>query len=323
MNESKYTFNLVFVITRVLFRRIFNIKKYPNWSLKTEIIWATSRLTLLSSNEYGLPWLKSLSKKFTPKPKMGKKVNIEHATLNGTVFLKITPLKPYKSDSAIIYFHGGGYVLGSPEATLEFSVKLSSCSNLAIYVPDYPKAPEMLYPKAHTSSIDFVRDISGNYDDLLLMGDSAGAALVLSTFKNLKAVEKDKISGTVLISPWIDPLASAGSINYNADNDVGNRTFVTNCYRLYLGQKTENPEHPMTFDKSNIISMPRTFVSVGSAEILFSQVSEFQNNLLKMDTKVHFRTYKNMFHTFWNHPKNIGEAMQLIHDISNWIFKWE
>ena len=319
MHDLKYFLNLTSISLKVIFRRFRKLKKYPNWSLKTEIIWATSRYTLLSSNEHGLPWLKKLSQKLTPKLKGGKKSTIESTNINGVHCLKISPKENKNLDTAIVYFHGGGYVLGSPEATLEFTSTLSLTANTTIFIPDYPKAPEQTYPEAHISAEQITNHLVNTYKNLVLMGDSAGAALVLSTYGNLGPSAKGRIKAIVLVSPWIEPLATSGSINYNAGNDIGDRTFVTNCYRLYLGGKIENPRYPMTIEHSTLSDLPPTFISIGSAEILFSQTEELKRRLLNISTKMEFKLYQNMFHTFWNHPKSIPEASTLIADISCWL----
>ena len=304
---------------QVLFKRMLGNKKYPNWSVKTEIIWATSRMTLLASNKYGLLWLKRISQKFMPKPTLKKQINIDYNSIKGINYIKVTPRTIAGSNKTVVYFHGGGYTLGSPEASLEFTTKLSEALKTVIVIPKYPTAPEAEYPKAQIACLDFVKEIMKDHDNLILAGDSAGAALVLSTFENLDTTERKNIHGTVLISPWVDPVSEIGSINYNNDNDIGDRTFVTNCYKLYLGNKMESPNYPMSFHVDNIPRLPKTFIGVGTSEILLDQTEALKTELTKNDTPTHYKLYPNMFHTFWNFSPTIPEASQLIDDISSWM----
>jgi len=319
MTSAVFSFSLMVKVLQTLVKRSVGLKKYPNWSIKTEIIWATSRMTLLASTKYGLGWLKEFSKRMAPAPASYKQVKISEQTCEDTRYLKIFPNDVGSQRKTIIYFHGGGYVLGSPEASLGFLTQLSKASKNVIFVPDYPKSPEQRYPKAQIESLSFVKEMIKVHGYLILMGDSAGAALVLSVYHGLAIDERKRVFGAVLISPWIEPLAISGSMNYNSDNDVGDRTFVTNCYQLYLGNRSERAEYPMTFDATNIPVLPKTFISVGTAEILLDQSRELKDSLTNIGSEVSLKLYKNMFHTFWNHPSSIPEAYQLIEDISVWL----
>lgn len=319
MTSAVFSFSLMVKVLQTLVKRSVGLKKYPNWSIKTEIIWATSRMTLLASTRYGLGWLKEFSKRMAPELVSYKEVKISEQICEDTRYLKISPNDIRSQRKTIIYFHGGGYVLGSPEASLGFLTQLSRASKNVICVPDYPKSPEEKYPKAQIESLSFVKEMIQTHDGLILMGDSAGAALAMSAYHGLTIDERKSVIGTILISPWIEPLATSGSINYNSDNDIGDRTFVTNCYHLYLGDMSERAEYPMTFDATNIPMLPKTFIGVGTAEILLEQSSNLKDNLTNIGSEVSLKLYQNMFHTFWNHPSSIPEASQLIEDITDWL----
>lgn len=306
----------------VLIKRLFGFKKLPGWNLSTEIIWATTRLTLLSSNEFGLSWLKTLSTKFSPKPKLAKSVIIEKLNSDNSYYLKICPkYSKAINNKLIIYFHGGGYVIGSPETSLEFTTRLSLESNAVIIAPSYPLAPESTYPMAHNSAYNFVQIMVETYPnyEIFLAGDSAGGALALSSFQNLSKEQKEKISGCILISPWIDPLDIGGSIESNSLNDVGDRNFTFSCYELYVKDKNILDRFPLNFVDRNLSDMPSTFVSIGDAEILLDQVLKLSENMKNQDIEITLKVYKGMFHTFWNEAPTIKEAEVLISDIGKWI----
>lgn len=319
MTSVIFSFSLMVKVLQTLLKRSVGLKKYPNWSIKTEIIWATSRMTLLASNKYGLGWLKELSKRMAPVIASYKQVKIIEQTYENTRYLKIFPNDVGSQGKTVIYFHGGGYVLGSPEVSSEFLTQLCNTSKTVICVPDYPKSPEERYPKAQIESLNFVKEMIKTHGNLILMGDSAGAALILSAYQGLTINERKNILRVILISPWIEPLATSGSMNYNSDNDIGDRTFVTNCYQLYLGDRSERAEYPMSFNPTNLPTLPKTFIGVGTAEILLDQSRELKDSLTNTGSEVSFKLYKNMFHTFWNHPSSIPEAYQLIEDVSVWL----
>ncbi|TPN85977.1 alpha/beta hydrolase fold domain-containing protein [Aquimarina algicola] len=278
MNNLKYAFGLLLKIIGVLLKRVFGKKQNPKWNLKTELIWATTRYTLLSSNIYGLKWLKELSNQFSPKPKLKNQIKIEELETEVGNYLKIMPKTNDKiyNDRIIIYFHGGGYVLGSPRANIEFTSRVAITSHSTILVPFYPTAPEAQYPAAQEFAVEivetFIKEYSGH--KLYLAGDSAGAALVLSTYMNLSEEDALKIEGCILISPWAEPTSQSGTIKTNSKNDVGDSKYLLNCYNAYLNEQKIQLKYPLSFDKSNLIRLPKTFISIGTAEMLLDQTKE-------------------------------------------------
>jgi acetyl esterase/lipase len=322
MKNISYTFRIIGTVLGVILKRIAGHKKQPDWSFQTEMMWATTRLTLLSSQRYGLPWLKKLSNSFKPKPQLKDSVSTTQKDNQAGSYLELKPLtKDNSQQRIIIYFHGGGYVTGNPFATSAFTTRIADRTPSTVLVPFYPTAPEHTYPTAHRFAVTFTASvISENQDaEIILAGDSAGGALVISSFMSLKGSSREKIKACILISPWVDPLAAGGSIKANADNDVGDRDFVVACHDLYLqGQKLQDA-FPLTFTEQNLPQLPPTFLSVGSVEILLDQTQTLAKDLQQKGTHTSLKVYKGMFHTFWNMVPGMKAGEQLIEDIAEWM----
>ena len=320
MNTLKYALRIIVAIFALLFRRLIGKKKNPNWDLKTELIWKTTRLTILSSNRYGLVWFKGLSRNYKPKPQLKDQVEIKENETETGSYLHIKP-KEIDNNKIIIYFHGGGYVTGSPNANIEFTTKLASQSESELIVPFYPTAPEQTYPAAHQFSLSFIQNILNDFGnkEIYIAGDSAGAGLVLSSIINLNNSDFDKIKGCILISPWVEPLSTVGTIQTNVMNDVGDKDFLFACYHAYMNNKKVIEQYPLTFDQTNLKKLPKTLLTVGSGEMLVDQTNRLNENLQYLRTKTELLTYDTMFHTFWNLTPQLKEADKLIEDIGNWI----
>lgn len=316
MKTLFYIVSILIEILKVCLRRIVGIKKEPNWNLKTELIWASTRTALLSSNKFGLIWLKELSSKYRPKPKMGDQIHITTISSSSGNYKNVLPDKI--SNKIIVYFHGGGYVAGSPDTCIEFISRLAITARAQVLVPYYPTAPENTYPLTNEFAQNIIQHILKKHpnNDIYLAGDSAGAALVLSAAKN---IDITSVKGFVLISPWIEPKSANGSVHINAELDVGDQEFLKNCYDAYVNGAELLEEHPLTFNKTNLKKLPPTLTTVGTNEMLLDQVFRLSENLKGLKTETSLLYYKSMFHTFWNMAPNIKEANKLIDDVSNWI----
>ena len=321
MKTLRYTIGILSKVFGVLFKRLVGKKQVSNWNLQTELIWATTRYTLLSSNKFGLPWLKSLSRNYKPKAKFRNQFVAENLESEGRSYLKITPKTDDPIKNTIIYFHGGGYITGSPNVIIEFISRLAINTNSVVLAPFYPTAPEEPYPNAHEFSSKIVASLLKEKIDhqIYLSGDSAGGALVLSVYRNLTAADQSRINGCILISPWVKPTSTTGTIETNSKNDIGDGEYLLECYNTYVNQTAIQDEYPVEFNSANLVKLPKTIITIGTHEMLLDQVMRLNENLKAIHTETTLIQYDEMFHTFWNHFSKIKEADQLMEDIVYWI----
>lgn len=307
----------------VLFRRVLRgQKQHPDWNTATEFIWASTRCTLLSSSDLGFDWLKNLSDGFKPKARQAKEVHTKmHQDKRGR-HMEIRPKSLGKNPHrTLIYFHGGGYVTGTPEASVEFSTRLALQAEARVIVPDYPTAPESRYPAAHRFADEFLADCIDAYPggELFLAGDSAGAALVLSAMLNLPAADQQLIKGLILISPWTDPLSEAGSVIRHAHTDIGDPEYLFSCYDLYMDGASPDPRYPLSFTSANLKQLPPTLLTVGTAEMLYDQTHDLARALQQHGTQTDLIEYPAMFHTFWNLAPTVPAALEMIAELGEWL----
>jgi acetyl esterase len=97
---------------------------------------------------------------------------IENPGLSGLVF---TPPQ-IRSDVTILYFHGGGWIVGSPETHQTLCGYLSKLSGLKLISARYRLAPEHPFPAQAEDAVAALHAVEG---PVILAGDSAGAAVAL------------------------------------------------------------------------------------------------------------------------------------------------
>lgn len=120
----------------------------------------------------------------------------------------------------IIYFHGGGRVIGGLETHHPFCQALSAASGCTVIAVGYRLAPEHSFPTAHDDCLaatrwiaDHVADLGSTNNRLVIAGDSAGVNLATCTCLEIDSRIRGKIVGEVLIYPVTDH-DSAGFASY-------------------------------------------------------------------------------------------------------------
>jgi acetyl esterase len=92
----------------------------------------------------------------------------------------------------IVYFHGGGWVIGNLDTHDPFCRSLADASKSTIMSIDYRLAPEHVFPAAHDdclSATDWIlanlNTLAPNNGKVVLAGDSAGGNLTACTAATL------------------------------------------------------------------------------------------------------------------------------------------
>ena len=113
--------------------------------------------------------------------------------------------------AVIVYYHGGGWVMGSLDEFDTLARKLVNATDAAVVLVDYRLAPEHPYPAAVEDAwaalkwVDrHVERIAGTAVPLIVAGDSAGGNLAAVVSQRAKREGGPAISQQVLIYPVTD-----------------------------------------------------------------------------------------------------------------------
>ena len=106
----------------------------------------------------------------------------------------------------LLYAHGGGFVLGGLESHDDVCAELALRTGARVISIDYRLAPEHPHPAAYQDVLAVAQALPG---PLLLMGDSAGGALMASVAHGVRG--KADLRGLVLIYPALGGDRSRGS----------------------------------------------------------------------------------------------------------------
>src|ERR1700733_1717069 len=102
---------------------------------------------------------------------------VDDIELNGVKTLRVTAATRV-AGTAILHFHGGGYMIGSARGSAEYASRLASSLRGQCYSFDYRLAPEHPYPAAIDDAVDAYRGLLGlgvPASSIILSGESSGA----------------------------------------------------------------------------------------------------------------------------------------------------
>ena len=116
---------------------------------------------------------------------------------------------------AVLYLHGGGFVVGGLDSHDDICAEISARTGLAVICADYRLVPEHPHPAAYDDALAVARALLAD-GPLLLAGDSAGGNLAAAVSRGLRGASG--LRGQVLIYPGLggDPDSGSGLTHAHA-----------------------------------------------------------------------------------------------------------
>jgi monoterpene epsilon-lactone hydrolase len=190
--------------------------------------------------------------------------------LGGTPAIGISVGDPRADQPAVLYFHGGGYAVGTAAQTIGLPAEIARRGNCMVLSVDYRLAPEDPFPAAVDDGLDAYEGALGSYSvaRLAVAGESAGGGLALATLLAARQRGLPMPAAVLVMSPWVDLTLSGPSLTTKASVDpVMTLQALERRAEEYAGNEPRtNPlVSPLLGDFGGF---PPLLIQVGSHEIL-------------------------------------------------------
>ena len=213
-----------------------------------------------------------------------------------------------QTNKIMLYFHGGGYVIGSIDSHHGWVKYLSSALSMRIISLNYRLAPENPFPSALEDANDTFEWIKSELNvsdsDIIVCGDSAGGHLAasLSTYRMINSLPMPEIQ--FLIYPMIDPECNSDSQKAFSDGLLLNSLDVSKFWALFqnLSEDNQNPCFNLTLH-TNKSPHPKTLLITAGFDPLTDEGEVYAKRLNEEGTKITQLHYPNLFHAFVNFTK--------------------
>jgi acetyl esterase/lipase len=238
-----------------------------------------------------------LSDRFGAPPRDAKFEPAQIGPLKGE-WVRVAKSSPAR---LILYFHGGGYIAGSPETHRALVARLVQASEATAFTLDYRLAPEFAFPAAVRDGIDAYRQLIArgtSPQSIVLAGDGSGGGLAFAVLHAARNANLPMPAACAVMSPWADLSLSGWSILQNARNDNAlNWELLFVSARHYL--KKTNPSDPYASPVfASFKDFPPLMVHAGSQEMLRDDASRIGDRAADANVPVSVEIYDGMQHLF-------------------------
>ncbi|MER7669961.1 alpha/beta hydrolase [Kitasatospora sp. NPDC096128] len=179
---------------------------------------------------------------------------------------------PGSGAGTILYFHGGGWVFGSPETALSLTGNLVARTGLGAYSLDYRLAPEHPFPAAIEDCLSAYRDLLDRGEDpsaIAFAGDSAGGGLAVTTCLAARDAGLPQPAALLALSPGLDATRSGASMRTKEGIDpIFTGAALDRTGAMYLGGA--DPRQPLLSPAvlADLTGLPPMLIQVGANELL-------------------------------------------------------
>ena len=229
------------------------------------------------------------------------------------------------SDSRVVlYFHGGGYIIGSPRTHRAMLAHLSRDAEARVLSLDYRLAPEFPFPAPVEDSVAAYRWLLDEGFDparIALGGDSAGGGLTVAALVQIRYLGLPTPGAGVCISPWVDMEGLGESMDTRAKADpmVGKENLMISA-KTYLGGA--DPRAPLAAPLyADLRELPPILIQVGDAEVLLDDSTRLAGVAREAGVKVQMDVWDDMIHVWHLFAPILPEGKQAIKQAGNFIKK--
>ncbi|MGC9106808.1 MAG: alpha/beta hydrolase [Infirmifilum sp.] len=227
---------------------------------------------------------------------------------------------------AVVYYHGGGFVLGSIETHDHVCRRIARLSGAVVVSVDYRLAPEYKFPTAVYDAFDAAKWVADNYDRLgidngkiAVAGDSAGGNLAAVTSLISRDSGEKFVKYQVLIYPVVNltQAPTVSKVEYSGEEYVILTTELMTWFgRQYLSKPEEavNPYASPIFAK--LSDLPPALVITAEYDPLRDEGELYAHMLKTYGVKSVAVRYNGVIHGFINFYPMLEEGREAISQIA-------
>ncbi|HXN86854.1 MAG TPA: alpha/beta hydrolase [Candidatus Binataceae bacterium] len=229
-----------------------------------------------------------------------------------------------ESTRAILYLHGGGYVIGSINTHRALAGRLSRAAKARVLLIDYRLAPEHPFPAAVDDSVAAYRWMLAQglkATRIAVAGDSAGGGLTAATLVAIRDAKLPVPAAGALLSPWVDLEGIGESMTTkDAADPMVHKDGLVGMAKAYLAGK--NPRTPLAAPLyAELAGLPPLLIQVGTSETLLDDASRFSERAKKAGVNVTYEPWDKMIHVWQLFAPMLDEGQQAIEKIGAFISK--
>jgi len=232
---------------------------------------------------------------------------------------------------ALLWIHGGGYVLGGVDGDDAYTRNLAKTLNCVVVSVEYRLAPEHPYPAPLEDCYTALEWISDNAvqlgiirDRIAIGGASAGGGLAAGLGLLARDRRKIKICYQFLVYPMLDDRNVLPVSETEHDTPLWTRANNLIGWSSYLGHEPGDDRtsiYAAPARAENLEGLPPTFIGVGTPDLFRDEDVSFAHRLMQAEVPTELHVYVDGFHGFDQFAPTAATSKRFVDDQVNALVK--
>jgi acetyl esterase len=241
------------------------------------------------------------------------------------------PVGPRGTLPVVMYFHGGGFVMGTLETHDPYCRALTTEAGVTVVSVDYRLAPEHKFPAGVEDSfaatdwvLEHVEELGGDGRRVFVAGDSAGATMATVVALLLRDKGVKTLAGQILLYPvtrYCDP-PTASYVEMATGYGL-TRKGMEWLWGQYLNDASEAKDfRAAPLMAASLAGLPRAFVVTAEYDVLRDEGQAYARRMEAEGVRVTHVFAEGMNHSFAASADEfpfLPQAKELLRRVAGWI----
>lgn len=229
-------------------------------------------------------------------------MDIEDRTVPSDPDVPVRIYRPQRTQGAIVWLHGGGFVMGDLETEQPWAVRVAESAGAVVISVGYRRAPEHRFPAALDDSYavlawaaEHAAELNIDPERIAIGGHAAGAGLAAAVALRARDEQGPAICLQLLNQPEIDDRQETWSARHFADTPFMTREKVAASWRHYLGPASASP-YAAPARATDLSGLPPAYITSAEFDPNRDEAITYALRLLQAGVTVDLHQWAGTFH---------------------------
>jgi acetyl esterase/lipase len=229
-------------------------------------------------------------------------LEIQDRTIPGDPEVAVRMYRPHGAQSAIVWLHGGGFVMGDLDTEHPWAARVADGAGAVVISVGYRRAPEHRFPAALddayavlTWAAEHAAELGIDRDRIAVGGHSSGACLAAAVALRARDQHGPPIRFQLLNQPSLDDRQQTWSARHFVDTPWITRDKVTAIWKHYLGSASASA-YAAPARAEDLSGLPAAYIATAEFDPSRDEAIEYALRLLQAGVSVELHQWPGTFH---------------------------
>ena len=229
-------------------------------------------------------------------------MEIEDRTVPADPDVPVRIYRPHRAQGAIVWLHGGGFVMGDLETEHPWAVRVADGSGAMVVSVGYRRAPEYRFPAALDDAYavlawaaEYAAEFGIDPGRIAVGGHAAGAGLAAAVALRARDQQGPPIRYQLLSQPELDDRQETWSARNFTETPFMTRDKVAASWRHYLGSAPASP-YAAPARAADLSGLPPAYIATAEFDPNRDEAIGYAQRLLQAGVSVELHQWPGTFH---------------------------